>query len=115
MAKRTYTRFGKNSSYVSNFGICASADIGEDTGRYPGQQATTMTDDSSASVRHRIGKTNVWLVSLPMLQALPIQPYLNIAGRPEKLVDFQEHRLIGYVEDLIYTCELNYLPDMMPG
>lgn len=43
------------------------------------------------------------------------EDYLDIAGRPEKLADLQVHRLIGYVEDLIYTPELNYAPDIMPG
>jgi DNA-binding transcriptional LysR family regulator len=43
------------------------------------------------------------------------EEYLDLAGRPEKLADLERHRLIGYVEDLIYTPELNYAPDIMPG
>lgn len=41
--------------------------------------------------------------------------YLAEAGQPETLADLESHRLIGYVEDLIYTPELNYAPDILRG
>ena len=34
--------------------------------------------------------------------------YLDRAGRPEGLAELERHSLVGYVEDLIYTPELNY-------
>ncbi|MEM8570390.1 MAG: LysR family transcriptional regulator [Pseudomonadota bacterium] len=36
------------------------------------------------------------------------QDYLDRAGYPEDIEDLRSHTLIGYVEDLIYTSELNY-------
>ncbi|WP_299651285.1 LysR family transcriptional regulator [uncultured Jannaschia sp.] len=39
--------------------------------------------------------------------------YLAGAGRPETLADLRNHTLVGYVEDLIYTPELNYAADML--
>lgn len=39
--------------------------------------------------------------------------YLAEAGRPETLADLRNHTLVGYVEDLIYTPELNYAADML--
>jgi len=34
--------------------------------------------------------------------------YLARAGRPRELADLRAHTLIGYVDDLIYSAELNY-------
>lgn len=39
--------------------------------------------------------------------------YLERAGRPQALADLKRHTLIGYVEDLIYTPELNYAGDFL--
>jgi DNA-binding transcriptional LysR family regulator len=42
--------------------------------------------------------------------------YLDRAGRPRNIADLSEgHRLIGYVPDLVYAPELNYLEDFQPG
>lgn len=41
------------------------------------------------------------------------QSYLDRAGRPEDLADLKAHALIGYVEDLIYTPELNYTGEFL--
>ncbi|WP_020592407.1 LysR family transcriptional regulator [Kiloniella laminariae] len=41
--------------------------------------------------------------------------YLKKAGMPEKVSDLLQHRLVGYVEDLIFTPELNYAADFLPG
>ncbi|MCZ4280051.1 LysR family transcriptional regulator [Kiloniella laminariae] len=41
--------------------------------------------------------------------------YLKKAGTPEKLADLLQHRLVGYVEDLVFTPELNYAADFLPG
>lgn len=38
--------------------------------------------------------------------------YLAVAGRPATLADLRDHVLVGYVEDLIYTPELNYAPEI---
>jgi DNA-binding transcriptional LysR family regulator len=43
------------------------------------------------------------------------EQYLASAGEPAQLADLDTHRLIGYVEDLIYTPELNYAPDILRG
>ncbi|TNC46490.1 LysR family transcriptional regulator [Rubellimicrobium rubrum] len=39
--------------------------------------------------------------------------YLDQAGRPTTLADLRDHVLVGYVEDLIYTPELNYSGEML--
>ena len=41
------------------------------------------------------------------------ESYLAEAGRPETLADLRDHTLIGYVEDLIHTPELNYASDIL--
>jgi DNA-binding transcriptional LysR family regulator len=45
--------------------------------------------------------------------------YLREAGVPAGVAELHRHRLIGYIDDLIYTPELNYLPliapDLRPG
>ena len=41
------------------------------------------------------------------------EEYLAEAGRPEALAELNNHTLVGYVEDLIYTPELNYAPDFL--
>ena len=43
------------------------------------------------------------------------ESYLDEAGWPETLADLKDHTLVGYVEDLIYTPELNYAPDFLRG
>lgn len=39
--------------------------------------------------------------------------YLNRAGSPKDLADLTTHSLVGYVDDLIYTPELNYAREFM--
>lgn len=39
--------------------------------------------------------------------------YLAEAGRPETAANLRNHALVGYVEDLIYTPELNYAADIL--
>lgn len=41
------------------------------------------------------------------------EDYLAAAGRPASLADLRNHRLIGYVEDLIYSADLNYTTDYL--
>ncbi|WP_321447058.1 LysR family transcriptional regulator [uncultured Cohaesibacter sp.] len=41
--------------------------------------------------------------------------YVERFGRPRSLDDFKHHRLIGFVEDLIYSPSLNYKAEMMRG
>lgn len=41
------------------------------------------------------------------------QDYLAAAGTPGALVDLNDHALVGYVEDLIFTPELNYAVDLL--
>lgn len=41
--------------------------------------------------------------------------YLDEAGVPEVAADLGRHVLVGYVEDLIYTEELNYLRELTPS
>lgn len=40
------------------------------------------------------------------------QDYLDRAGRPTDLADLRSHTLIGYVDDLIYSSELNYASEV---
>ena len=39
--------------------------------------------------------------------------YLARTGTPRSIDDFSSHSLIGYVDDLIYTPELNYAPELI--
>lgn len=39
--------------------------------------------------------------------------YVARRGRPESIEDLRAHDLVGYVEDLIYTPELNYASDIL--
>ncbi|MTI16998.1 LysR family transcriptional regulator [Rhodobacteraceae bacterium RKSG542] len=41
--------------------------------------------------------------------------YLERAGVPQSLEDLAQHRLVGYVEDLVYTPALNYSEEVMKG
>ena len=41
------------------------------------------------------------------------EDYIARAGRPSSLGDLQSHTLIGYVDDLIYTPELNYAQEFI--
>jgi DNA-binding transcriptional LysR family regulator len=41
--------------------------------------------------------------------------YLDTAGMPNTLEDLGRHRVIGYIDDLIYTPELDHLPLVAPG
>lgn len=41
--------------------------------------------------------------------------YLEREGRPEAIADLKSHTLVGYVDDLIYTPELNYAGDFLRG
>jgi DNA-binding transcriptional LysR family regulator len=43
------------------------------------------------------------------------EAYLARVGRPETPDDLKAHARIGYVEDLIYTPELNYARELVPG
>jgi DNA-binding transcriptional LysR family regulator len=39
--------------------------------------------------------------------------YIARRGRPDSVADLARHELVGYVEDLIYTPELNYASDIL--
>jgi len=41
--------------------------------------------------------------------------YLAELGQPRSLPELERHRLVGYVEDLIYAPELRYLDEVRPG
>ncbi len=41
------------------------------------------------------------------------QSYLEAAGVPERTADLKSHTLVGYVEDLIYSVELNYTQEFL--
>jgi DNA-binding transcriptional LysR family regulator len=41
--------------------------------------------------------------------------YLKSEGRPEKPADLTHHRLVGYIDDLLYASELRYLDEVHPG
>lgn len=41
------------------------------------------------------------------------RPYLERRGQPKTVSELQSHDLVGYVEDLVYTPELNYASDIL--
>lgn len=41
--------------------------------------------------------------------------YLESHGLPESLTDLAAHRLVGYVEDLLYTASLDYTAEFLKG
>lgn len=43
------------------------------------------------------------------------QSYLGAHGTPQALDDLSAHRLVGYVDDLLYTASLNYTDEFMKG
>lgn len=43
------------------------------------------------------------------------QPYLDRNGIPASLADLAAHRLVGYVEDLLYTASLDYTAEFLKG
>jgi DNA-binding transcriptional LysR family regulator len=43
------------------------------------------------------------------------QTYLDRHGTPQALSDLAEHRLVGYVEDLLYTASLDYTAEFLKG
>jgi len=43
------------------------------------------------------------------------RPYLERRGQPPTVAELQFHDLVGYVEDLVYTPELNYASDILKG
>lgn len=59
------------------------------------------------------------LVSEPLTDyqlALYAAPqYLTAHGEPHSIADLNGHTITGYVEDLIYAPELNYLDEVSPG
>jgi len=43
------------------------------------------------------------------------QSYLTAHGTPQVLDDLSAHRLVGYVDDLLYTASLNYTDEFLKG
>ncbi len=41
--------------------------------------------------------------------------YLEVRGRPRERRDLKDHAFVGYVADLIFTRELDYLDEVLPG
>ncbi|KAA9008364.1 LysR family transcriptional regulator [Histidinibacterium aquaticum] len=41
--------------------------------------------------------------------------YLETRGQPDTVADLRDHDLVGYVEDLVYTPDLNYTVDVLKG
>jgi DNA-binding transcriptional LysR family regulator len=41
--------------------------------------------------------------------------YLTVAGRPRQISDLKAMQIVGYVDDLVYAPELQYLDEIAPG
>lgn len=48
------------------------------------------------------------------LGAYGARAYLDRQGRPETPLDLERHRLVGYVEDLVFSPSLHYEPEIAP-
>ncbi|MBX2855418.1 MAG: LysR family transcriptional regulator [Rhodobacteraceae bacterium] len=49
------------------------------------------------------------------LSVYAARSYLETAGAPTQPEDLAQHRLVGYVEDLLHSPELNYTEEFWPG
>lgn len=58
--------------------------------------------------RPKKGRLRVRKLTDYSLSLYASQQYLQRSGTPQQLADLTEHRLVGYVEDLIFSSELEY-------
>ena len=65
--------------------------------------------------RPKTGRLKVRKLSDYVLQLYAHPDYLARNGRVRTVADLAEHDLIGYVDDLIYSSQLRYHEDIMPG
>ncbi|MEM9810795.1 MAG: LysR family transcriptional regulator [Pseudomonadota bacterium] len=42
------------------------------------------------------------------------EAYLAASGKPKQMSDLKRHRIVGYVDDLIFAPELQYLQELLP-
>lgn len=67
-------------------------------------------------------------LSAPHAQRLVVEPltgyqlalygapsYLDKVGAPQTVADLEGHRLVGYINDLLFAAELRYLDEIRPG
>lgn len=101
--------------------------LGHFTAAYPNLHIQLVPVPRSFSLSHREADVAV-MVGRPERGRLRVRrltdyslglyastEYLDRAGTPQSVAELKQHALVGYVEDLIYTPELNYTPDFMRG
>ena len=74
-----------------------------------------QADMSVLLARPAAGKLRVRKLTDYSLQLYATQDYLDRHGAVEARADLQSHTLIGYVDDLIYSAQLRYFDELLPG
>jgi DNA-binding transcriptional LysR family regulator len=72
-------------------------------------------DMSLLLARPTTGRLKVKKISEYSLGLYATRTYLDAAPRVQSKTDLLEHTLIGYVDDLIYSSQLRYLDEILPG
>lgn len=73
------------------------------------------TDVAILLARPRRGPLVTRKLSDYRLRLYAARTYVAAQGAPGSVADLRQHRLIGYIPDLIYTPELNYLDELGSG
>src|SRR5690606_34467620 len=110
------------------FGVAFLAPrIGELTERHPGLRVELVPVPRAFSLsrreadiavtleRPREGRLVARKLTDYRLGLYASRAYLDAHGAPRKVADLARHRLVGYVEDLLYTPSLDYTAEFLKG
>lgn len=74
-----------------------------------------QADMSILLARPSAGRLKVRKLTDYTLRLYGTETYLKRSGRVISLDQLQEHTLVGYVDDLIYSAQLHYFDELLPG